>query len=177
VPEYAVTAIGRDRPGIVAGLSRTLLNLGGNIEDSQMSILRGHFAVMLIVRLPGSVPAQDLEADLGAVRHELGLEALTVSAVNEARSPAPRPSHVLSVYGADHPGIVASMSAVLAAHGVNVTDLETRLTGSPDAPLYVMLIEVALGDASVAEVERALTDAAAEAEVEVSLRKLEAEAL
>ena len=52
MPEFAVTAIGRDRPGIVAAISGALLELEGNIEDSQMSILRGHFAVMLIVKLP-----------------------------------------------------------------------------------------------------------------------------
>ena len=52
MPEFAVTAIGRDRPGIVAAISAALLELDGNIEDSQMSILRGHFAVMLIVKLP-----------------------------------------------------------------------------------------------------------------------------
>lgn len=176
MPDYAVTAIGRDRPGIVAALSRTLLELEGNIEDSQMSILRGHFAVMLIVRVPEGDAAR-LRERLGGVRDELGLEALAVEEVDELPASAPRPSHVLSVYGADHPGIVASMSAVLAAQGVNITDLETRLTGSADAPLYVMLMEVAVGDASVEGVRRALDDAAADAEVEVSLRELEAEAL
>ena len=55
MPEFAVTAIGRDRPGIVAAISGALLELEGNVEDSQMSILRGHFAVMLIVRLPDPV--------------------------------------------------------------------------------------------------------------------------
>ena len=52
---FAVSAIGRDRPGIVAAVSRVLLDLEGNVEDSQMSILRGHFAVMLIVALPSGV--------------------------------------------------------------------------------------------------------------------------
>jgi len=177
VPDYAVTAIGRDRPGIVAALSRTLLDLRGNIEDSQMSILRGHFAVTLIVRVPEGDAADELADRLAAVRSELGLEALTVQEVAELPPGAPRASHVLSVYGADHPGIVAGMSSVLAAQGVNITDLETRLTGSDEAPLYVMLMEVALGDATVEEVRGALEEAAAEAEVEVSLRGLEAEAL
>ena len=45
----AVTAIGRDRPGIVAAITSALLEAGGNVDDSQMSILHGHFAVMLIV--------------------------------------------------------------------------------------------------------------------------------
>ena len=64
MPEFAVTAIGRDRPGIVAAISKALLDLNGNIEDSQMSILRGHFAVMLIVKLPEAVEADDLDGRL-----------------------------------------------------------------------------------------------------------------
>ena len=64
MPEFAVTAIGRDRPGIVAAISAALLELDGNIEDSQMSILRGHFAVMLIVKLPETADADDLEDGL-----------------------------------------------------------------------------------------------------------------
>lgn len=177
MPDYAVTAIGRDRPGIVAAISRVLLDLDGNIEDSQMSILRGHFAVMLIVRVPDGTAEDELAAGLGSVRDELGLEALTFSPVDELTARPTAASHVLSVYGADHPGIVAGMSAVLAELGVNITDLETRLAGSPEAPLYVMLMEVALGDTSAEEVEAALRKAADEAQVEVTLRELEAEAL
>lgn len=177
MPDYAVTAIGRDRPGIVAAISSALLELDGNLEDSQMSILRGHFAVMLIVRVPESAEPDELGRRLGAVRDELGLEALTFNAVDELASPRPRASHVLSVYGADRPGIVAGMTAVLARLGVNITDLETRLAGSEEAPLYAMLVEVDLGDASAEEVEGALRAAAAGSEIEVSLRELEAEAL
>jgi glycine cleavage system transcriptional repressor len=177
VPDYAVTAIGRDKPGIVAAISRVLLELEGNIEDSRMSILRGHFAVMLIVRVPEGTGDEELTERLGAVRDELGLEALTYNPVGESSAARPRASHVVSVYGADHPGIVAGISAVLAAEGVNITDLETRVGGSPDAPIYMMLIEVALGDAPVDEVKSTLADAAAQAGVEVSMRELDAEAL
>jgi len=177
VPDYALTAIGRDRPGIVAALSRALLDLDGNIEDSQMSILRGHFAVMLIVRFPGSASPEELAARMDRAREELGLEALTLAAVDELAAAGQGASHVLSVYGADHPGIVAAISSVLAELEVNITDLETRLTGAAEAPLYVMLMEVGLGDADPADVERALAEAAAEADVELTLRALDAEAL
>jgi glycine cleavage system transcriptional repressor len=177
VPDYAVTAIGRDRPGIVAAISRALLDLDGNIEDSQMSILRGHFAVMLIVRVPESASPEELGARLGGVRDELALEALTFNPVDELASPRARPSHVLSVYGADRPGIVATITAALAGLAINITDLETRLAGSAESPLYMMLLEVDLGEIPAEEAERALRDAAAEFEFEVSLRELEAEAL
>ena len=115
---YALSAIGRDRPGIVAAITRVLLDLEGNVEDSQMSILRGHFAVMLIVALPESVAAEELERRVGEVRDELGLEAIAVSPVDELAAAGPVASHVLSVYGADHPGIVHAVSSALAERGV-----------------------------------------------------------
>ena len=174
--EFAVTAIGRDRPGIVAGVSGALLELDGNVEDSQMSILRGQFAVMLLVQVPDGVEQSQLAERLGVVRDELGLDAVTVSPLGEGAGPV-TPSHVVSVYGSDSKGIVHSISAALAGHGVDITDLETKLAGTDDAPVYVMVLEVALGSASVAEVQAALKQAAAQLGVEVSLRELDTETL
>ena len=174
--QFAITAIGLDRPGIVAAVSGALLDLDGNVEDSQMSILRGHFAVMLLVKCPDSVEQRELVDRLGAVRDELELEAITVSPVGAAAEPV-RPTHVVSVYGADSKGIVHGISAALAGLGVDITDLETKLTGTPDAPVYVMVLEIALGAAGEEEVEAALRDAGAKLGVEVSLRELDADTL
>ena len=175
MPEFAVTAIGLDRPGIVAAVSGALLELEGNVEDSQMSILRGHFAVMLLVQVPEGVGHTAVAQRLGKVRDELGLEAVTVSPVGEGAA-AVEPSHVVSVYGADSKGIVHGISASLAGLGVDITDLETKLAGTPGSPVYVMMLEIALGAATVAEVEGALKDAAEKLGVEVSLRELGADA-
>lgn len=173
---FALSAVGRDRPGIVAAISRVLLDLHGNVEDSQMSILRGHFAVMLIVALPEAVEPAELERRLEEVRAELGLEAVTVSPVDELKG-GPRPTHVLSVYGADHPGIVHAVSAELAERGVSITGLETRLGGGGEEPLYVMLMELAAGEADAGELRSALGGIGAREGLEVSLRELSADAL
>jgi glycine cleavage system transcriptional repressor len=177
VSEFAVTAVGRDRPGIVAAISEVLFELGGNIEDSRMSILRGHFAVMLIVELADEGARGRLESELQAVRERLGLEAVSVSEVETIEaSPGAAPSHVLTVYGADRPGIVHRITALLAERGVNVTDLSTQVAGGAE-PVYVMVIELALGEAASEELQPALAEAARELAVEVSMRPLEGEAL
>jgi glycine cleavage system transcriptional repressor len=175
VAEFAVTAIGRDRPGIVAAVSRALLEIDGNIEDSQMSILRGHFAVMLIVSVPDRVSAEALADHLGPVREELGLEAITCNPIDELDAVMDPASHVVTVYGVDHPGIVNAVSHALAELGVNITDLEARLTGADDDPLYTMVIEVAVGEADVSAVQAALRVVAEREAVEFSLRPLDAE--
>ena len=46
---FAVTVLGHDRPGIIAATTEGLAGLGLNIEDSTMTLLRGHFAMMLVV--------------------------------------------------------------------------------------------------------------------------------
>lgn len=174
--EFAVTSIGRDRPGIVAAISGTLHELGGNIEDSRMAILGGHFAVMLIVDVPEEAGAARLESRLAEVGEELGLEAVAVNEIAPGAETA-RPTHVVSVYGADHPGIVHAVSAALAELGVNVTDLQTRATKADGRPLYVMLMEVSLGEAEPGRVRDALRAAGEHEAVEVSLRELGGEAL
>lgn len=173
---YALSAIGSDRPGIVAAITRVLLELEGNVQDSQMAILRGHFAVMLIVAVPEGVEAAELERRLDEVRTELELEAIAVSAVDELDG-GPRPTHVLSVYGADHPGIVHAVSAALAEREISITGLETRLGGGGESPLYVMLMEVAAEGADPGELEQALRSIGGREGLEVSLRELEADAL
>jgi glycine cleavage system transcriptional repressor len=178
VPHFAVSAIGRDRPGIVAAISKVLLNTDGNIEDSQMSILRGHFAVMLIVALPEGTARDDLERRLGDVRDKLELEAIAVSPVDELGGARPEATHVLTVYGADHPGIVHAATSALAERGITITDLTTKLAGTGDPPLYALMMEIAPpAGADEGELSEALSRVGAEQGVEVSLRQLEAEAL
>jgi glycine cleavage system transcriptional repressor len=177
VGEFAVTAVGRDRPGIVAAISGVLFELGGNVEDSRMSILRGHFAVMLIVELGDEAARDRLESELEGVRDQLGLEAISVSEVETLSGiPDSGPSHVLTVYGSDRPGIVHRITSLLAERDVNVTDLSTQVAGGAE-PIYVMMIEIAIGDVAEEELREALEGAAAELEVDVSLRPLEGEAL
>ena len=45
---YILSAIGKDRPGIVADVSEAIYECGGNIEDSNMGLLRTHFALLTL---------------------------------------------------------------------------------------------------------------------------------
>ena len=175
MPQLALSAIGQDRPGIVAATTAVLLRHGVNVEDSRMSILRGHFAMTLILGLPDGADRKSLAADLDEVAADLGLEALALSAVEPRAEATPAPTHMVSIYGVDHPGIVHHATRVLAEHRVNITDLETRLVeGEGEPSLYALLIEVAVpDDVDPDEVDDALAEIAASEVVEVSLRELE----
>jgi glycine cleavage system transcriptional repressor len=176
---FALSAIGRDRPGIVAAVTGALSRHGVNIEDSQMTILGGHFTMTLILAPSGDLDEASLRRDLDAAGERLELEELWVSPIEEGAAARVEPTHMLSVYGADHPGIVHAVSECLAEREVNITDLETRLVGGDDgSPLYVMMIEVALpAEMEIEELERALAAVGGEQSLDVTLRPLEQDVL
>jgi glycine cleavage system transcriptional repressor len=171
----ALSAIGQDRPGIVAKVTAVLLRHGVNVEDSQMAILRGHFAMTLILAPPAEVDRAQLAHDLDTAAAELGLEALALRDVEPLTSATPEPTYLVTVYGVDHPGIVHAATRTLAELGVNITDLNTQLVAAGgEQPLYALLMEVAVPrDVPVADVERALAATAELETVDLSLRELE----
>jgi glycine cleavage system transcriptional repressor len=171
MPSLAVTVIGRDRPGIIAEVTAVLAELGGNLEDSSMTLLRGHFTWTLIVDI--ETPAPDLQQRLAHLRDDdLVVSVLPVGA-EDPRTGAE--GYVLSVHGADHPGIVAGVTSALAAHGGNITDLSTRLGGGG---LYLLIAEVVLPtDVDVVELGAHLAEAGAKLGVDVSLRPADSDVL
>ena len=150
----AVTAVGADQPGIIARVTAVLLAHDGNLADSTMTILGGQFAIVLLVDSADDPAA--LEAALGDATRDLGL-VVSVRAVGPGHESAP-PTHMVSVYGADRPGIVHAVTSTLAAHDINITDLETSVIEGEE-PVYVMLLEVSLPpDADVVALTGSLHD-------------------
>lgn len=163
-PVLAVTVLGDDRPGIVADVTTALAGLGANLEDSTMTLLRGHFAMVVLVRTHAPVAAV-----LAALAPLTASGALTVDTrvLAESGAPgAPGVAYTLRVHGADRPGIVAGVTQVIAEHRGNIVDLGTRL----GSDLYVLVAEVELPPGADPErLAAALRTVAAHLGVDVSL--------
>lgn len=167
----AITVLGHDRPGIIAQTTAALADLGLNIEDTTMTLLRGHFAMMLITG--GTADAATVEEALAPLTAD-GTLAVTVRELPEEEAPAGGTPYLLSVHGGDRPGIVSSLVGEVAAAGGNITDLTTRLTGD----LYVLLAEVDLPEGTAVDrLQDALAARAADLGVEATLRELESDDL
>lgn len=173
---FALSAVGADRPGIIAAIADRLVAHGLNVTDSQMGILRGFFAMTLVLESDG-VDEEALRADLAAAADDLRLEALTLREIGAGASgDGDVPTHVVSVYGADHPGILAAVTAALAAAGVNVCDLRTRLVDGDS--VYMMMVDVAVPAAADEVAVRASLEAVGEQQgVDVTLRAADSDTL
>src|SRR3990172_11176301 len=121
---FSVSVMGKDRPGIVAEVSRILYELGLNIEDSTCTILSGQFAMILVVFHEKLQAATEVSPSFDDVRREMGLQvtvhSLKAEEVVHQKSFAGHP-HIISVYGADRPGIVYTVARELAQRMVNIT--------------------------------------------------------
>ncbi len=122
-----VTVMGPDRPGIVRLLSDKAQRFGANWADSRMARLAGEFAGMVHFE----VPRENAEALATALR---GLESSGLRvAIAHSESGPPSGSMrgvSLELVGDDKPGIVASLTRMLADRHISIEHLNTELAGS-----------------------------------------------
>lgn len=143
---FAVTIISKDRPGIVADTTEVLFNLGCNIEDSSCTMLGGDFAMILIISHEKPFAKVRLNDEFRALHERTGLVVHLRSLHEDEIFPAKEKGELclISVYGSDQPGIVYKVTRMLADHKVNITDLNTRLIGTRNEPVYVLMLEAIL---------------------------------
>ncbi|MBE0604459.1 MAG: ACT domain-containing protein [Deltaproteobacteria bacterium] len=174
---FSLSVVGKDRPGIVAEVTRVLYELGCNIEDSSCTILSGQFAMILVIvhRQYSIVP--EIDSAFDPLRKEM---RLTISLHELEEEEASRENkyegkpYVISVYGADRPGIVHAVARELAAFGVNVTDMPTQVVGPEERPVYVMVLEAAIPDAvELKELDGAFERIRKELAVSISMRPID----
>jgi glycine cleavage system transcriptional repressor len=168
----AVTVIGHDRPGIIADATAGLADLGLNLEDSTMTLLRGHFAMMLICA--GDRSPSEVEEALAPLAADGSLLVSARAVPDEDGSGGRGRPYVLTVHGGDRPGIVSAVTRVVADAGGNITDLTTRLAGD----LYVVIAEVDLpSDADEGSLTGKLIEAGRALGVDVVFRAQETDVL
>ncbi len=142
---FALTIVGRDRPGIVSQVTEILFNQGCNLADSSCSILGGQFAMILILGHPEYTSLESFgDAFKPLEEADLTVALRVLKPGGEIRPEIEGDLCMISVYGADKPGIVYHVANVLGDKNVNITDLNTKLVGSEERPVYVMVIEATL---------------------------------
>ncbi len=169
---FALTIVGRDRPGIVSQVTEILFKQGCNLADSSCSILGGQFAMILIL---GHPEFTDLKSFGDAFKPledaDLTVALRVLKPGGEIRSNIEGELCMISVYGSDKPGIVYRVANVLGEKKVNITDLNTKLVGTEERPVYVMVIEAALPEGVAEEdVDNWLAAIRDELQVDISVR-------
>ena len=168
----ALTAVGTDRPGIVAALAGAVYDLGCNIEDADSTVLRGVFAVTLVVAVPAELDGPGLERAAGSALGPLGA-TVSVRAIAADPGPPAHATHRMRAHGADRPGIVALLSRLLADRGVNMTSFSSHASDD-DEPVTTLEAEVHVPPGvDAAMLARDLIETATDLGLEVTFEPIE----
>ena len=140
-----ITVLGKDRPGIIAAVTQVLFELEFNIEDVRQTILQSEFCGIFIAVGPDAVPASQIEKEILAVTDPMD----QYCHIKNLATTSPQPwavgsgePFVISTRGPDCKGLVAQITAILAAYQVNVTQLQAVFRGGNDPADNVMVYEV-----------------------------------
>jgi glycine cleavage system transcriptional repressor len=170
-----LSAVGPDRPGLVAEVTEYLTARGTNIEDSRMAVLGGDFGILVLVSgAAGAVAA--VERDHEALSDQTGLSVMLrrTKSPEEHRRAAVIPC-LVTAEAIDQEGIVRAVARALHQIGVNIVSLETTafeapVTGSPLFRLEAK-IDVPRGT-GIARVRSAMEEVATAENLDIDVRSL-----
>src|SRR5256885_14569088 len=167
-----MTVIGEDHPGLVNAVAGIVADQGGNWLESRMARLGGQFAGVLRVQI-----SAEKEAALVRSLKHLETEGLTIVVHSDRPQPeeAWRALTFLQIVGQDRPGIVHQISQALAAHGVNVEELNTECSSAAMSgeTLFKARAKLSLPEScNTAELRQRLEKIGADLIVDVSLAEL-----
>ena len=166
---YAITFVSEDRPGIVAQVTKVLYERGFNIKDSSSTLLQRIFSMILLVEHMENFLPEEIKSFFSL---DLAPSVHVLANISEKTS-MPTNRYVISVYGADKPGIVHTITEQLCHMGVNIVDLQTQTTGTPPNNTYIMILEVLVPAALKTDWMAVLKQAAESIKTDITVRKLE----
>ncbi len=164
---YVISAVGKDKPGLVYSVTNVLAELGVNIVDVDARSVRGHFSLFIVIDLSTSEYGfEKMYTSLKPLESNFNL-GLNIEPYEAGRRKIDKRLMVLTVMGQDRPGIVAGVSSILAKIDINIETVRMIARGDYIAmELKVDASEVE--DISIAR--KTLYEFSAETGLDVSLR-------
>ncbi len=138
-----LSALGKDRPGIVDQLSRTILEHDCNIADSRMTVLGGEFAILLMVEGNWNTLAK-LENAIPALAQRLDLTIIARRTEERLPSPEQLP-YAVDVVAMDHPGIVYNLASFFSSRNINIEDMLTSSYAAAHTGTPMFSVHMAVG--------------------------------
>jgi len=126
---YVISAVGKDKPGLVYCVSNVLAELGINIVDVDARSVRGHFSLFIVIDLSTSdYGFEKMYTSLKPLESNFNL-GLNIEPYDAGRRKAEKRMMVLTVMGQDRPGIVAGVSGILAEIDINIETIRMIARG------------------------------------------------
>jgi glycine cleavage system transcriptional repressor len=172
--KFIMTAFSKDRPGIVADVTEVLFENGCNLEDSTMTSMLDEFAIILLFSGKADGLEEKLSGDCRRLEREKGITAFIrpVEAEDKGKLTGAA-TKTIKVEGIDQTGIVFKISRYLANNNINIENLTSRRSTSPESgtALYFMEIKVQVPETvSLERLESGLSRVGEELNLDITLQ-------
>ncbi len=142
--QYLVlSALGKDRPGIVDELAGAVHETGCNIADSRMTVLGGEFAILLMVEGLWNTLAK-LEDQVPELEKRLGMTMICRRTSDRGPDGELLP-YAVDVVALDHPGIVHNLASFFSSRQINIEDMVTSTYAAPHTGTPMFAIHMSVG--------------------------------
>jgi len=178
--KFLLIAGGVDKKGIVYKLTKILKDYEFNIEDSSMVMLRRTFSIIMLLTNKSNIDEKKFNNDICKFMNEnqmmIDLKIISDKEMMQYREEGN--IYMISISGADKPGIVNKITEILFKNGVNIIDLETKSSEKVKPHAYYMHMEVDVPKkVNIKNLEKKLKDAGKKIGVFVNIYENEKEIL
>lgn len=138
-----ISAIGKDRTGIVESLSQSVLECGCRIGESRMAVLGSEFAAVMLVSGYWNAVAK-LESALPRMAEAHSLRVSTTRTVprEDTRNLIP---YAVEVIAPEQAETVHEISSFFARRGINVEDVHTYRYAAPQTGAAMFALHLSVG--------------------------------
>jgi glycine cleavage system transcriptional repressor len=173
---FILTVIGKDHPGIVAGIANTLYEYRCNIQELSQTVLSDEFAMILLLQPTSDINIQKLDESLKKCCEGLGVtHALRTATVIPISTTQPsKDKLIITMIGSDKIGIVAGVTSVLADMNINIVELSAKPYTTHDLTQYAVVARVEVeDDMDMLNLSKALEDCAKTLSMEIRVQSQE----
>lgn len=170
---FILTVVGKDHPGIVAGIADVLFKYECNIQELNQTVLSDEFAMILLLNPTKEINIDELNkslkdrCDVLGVSHSLRPATISVNASPKAV----KEKVIITVIGSDKIGIIAGVTKVLADMNINIIDLSAEPSMIHDIPQYSVVARVELDEyTDMNDLKKALEKCAKDLSVEIEVQ-------
>lgn len=129
---FVVTVLGKDREGLVAGITNLLAEYGVNIVDIEQSVIHSLFSMFMLIDVSyAKVNIKKIRSGLAkyAKKQHITVKIIPYSLYSDNEDKKQKNIQRITIFGKDKPGIVAAVSKALYGIGLNIERIKMIARG------------------------------------------------
>jgi glycine cleavage system transcriptional repressor len=142
---YFITLMAANRVGILAAVTTSLDELGGNIQEVSQTVMQRFFTIIMSAEFPEHRDPAVIVDHIRGVCRPFGVEVNLKDPAGEVMQDPPAEGvekYYLTAEGEDKPGMIRQVSARLAQEGIDITDVFARR--ADEGKTFIMVMELAV---------------------------------